>query len=158
VQRAGTREEAHARLVEVLPHLFRRLVIAMPNEVEGLAKVTPEQFGVLTQIIDRGTLSMSELAIARNVALNTATSLVDRLVAAGLIERRGDPADRRVVRVAVTARGRDVVERLRTVRRTAIRRLIDELGDDEIDRILAAMPALARLSGLRQPAGGRAGR
>jgi DNA-binding MarR family transcriptional regulator len=157
VQRAGAREEAHARLIEVLPHLFRRLVIALPNEIEGLAKVTPEQFGVLTQVMDRGSLSMSELAIARNVALNTATSLVDRLVAAGLVERRGDPSDRRVVRVAATARGRELVERLRRVRRAAIGRLLDELGDDEIERILTAMPALARLAGVRQPAGGRSG-
>jgi DNA-binding MarR family transcriptional regulator len=155
VQRSGGRDEAHARLIEILPHLFRRLVIAMPNEVDGLAKVTPEQFGVLNQIIDRGSLSMSELATARNVALNTATSLVDRLVAASLVERRGDPADRRVVRVVVTSRGADLVARLRTVREAAIGRLIDELGDDEIAHILAAMPALARLSGLPEPAEAR---
>jgi DNA-binding MarR family transcriptional regulator len=155
VQLAGARDEAHARLIEVLPHLFRRLVIAMPNEVEGLAKVTPEQFGVLSQMLDRGSLSMSELAIARNVALNTATSLVDRLVTAGLVERRRDPSDRRVVRVVVTAKGTALMERLRIVRGAAIRRLLDEMGNDEIDRILAAMPALARLAGMRQPAAAR---
>jgi DNA-binding MarR family transcriptional regulator len=152
VQPSGARDEAHARLVGVLPHLFRRLVIALPNEVDGLAKVTPEQFGVLSQILDRGSVSMSELAVARNVALNTATSLVDRLVTAGLVERRGDPSDRRVVRVLVTPRGRDLVERLRTIRAAAIRRLLDDLSDEEIGTILAAMPALGRLAGLRLPA------
>ncbi len=146
MKQSGGRDEAHAGLVEILPHLFRRLVVGMPNEVEGLAKVTPEQFGVLTQILDRGSLSMSELAGARSVALNTATSLVDRLVLAGLVERGGDPADRRVVRVAVTARGRTTVERLRAVRGAAIRRLLDDLSDDEVGAILAAMPALARLA------------
>src|SRR5215472_225894 len=139
---AGARDEAHARLVEVLPALFRRLVVGLPNEVEGLAKVTTEQFGVLAHILDRGSVSMGELAIARNVALNTATSLVDRLVTAGLVERRGDPDDRRVVRVAVTERGRVLVERLRTAREAVMRRMFDDLGDEEIDRVLAAMPAL----------------
>lgn len=147
----GDRDAAHAQLIEVLPDLFRRLVISLPSEVEGLAKVTPEQFGVLTHILDRESLSMSELAAARNVALNTATSLVDRLVVAGLVERRGDPGDRRVVRVAVTAQGMMLVERLRTIRRAAMRRLLDDLGDEEIQRILAAMPALARLAGLTAP-------
>ena len=66
---AAARDEAHARLLETLPHLFRRLVVSMPNEVEGLAKVTTEQYGVLNQILERGSLSMSELAVARNVAL-----------------------------------------------------------------------------------------
>ena len=132
----------------MLPELFRRLVIGLPVEVEGLPKVTPEQFGVLTQIEDRSSVSMSELAAARNVALNTTTSLVDRLVAAGLVERQSDPADRRVVRVAMTSRGRLLVARLRLVRRATVRRLLDELGDEEIDRVVAALPALARLAGV----------
>jgi DNA-binding MarR family transcriptional regulator len=142
------RDRAHAQLVEVLPHLVRRLVIGMPVEVEGLPRVTPEQFGMLSQIHDRDSLSMSELAAARNIALNTATSLVDRLVMAGLVERRSDPSDRRVVRVEVTPEGRLLVARLRLVRRTTMRRLLDQLDDEEIERIAAALPALARLAGL----------
>jgi len=149
---AGARDEAHARLIEVLPALFRRLVVGLPNEVAGVAKVTTEQYGVLAYVLDRGSVSMSELACARNVALNTATSLIDRLVAAGLVERRGDPGDRRVVRVVVTPLGETLMERLRAVRRAAIRGVLDELTDDEVDLVLAALPALARLAGLRQPA------
>jgi DNA-binding MarR family transcriptional regulator len=149
---AAARDEAHARLVEVLPALFRRLVIGLPNEVEGLAKVTTEQYGVLSHVLERGSVSMSELAVARNVALNTATSLVDRLVSAGLVERRGDPGDRRVVRVVLTPRGETLMDQLRTIRRAAVRAVLDELSDDEVERVLAALPALARLAGLRQPA------
>jgi len=155
VQDAAARDEAHARLIETLPHLFRRLVISMPNEVEGLAKVTTEQYGVLNQVLACGSLSMSELDVSRNVALNTATSLIDRLVAAGLVERRGDPTDRRVVRVVITAKGRTLVERLRSIRGAAMRRLLDELSDEEIAEILAAMPALARLAGKPLPAEAR---
>lgn len=149
----GGRDAAHAELIQVLPNLFRRLVIALPNEVEGLAKVTPEQFGLMCHIPDGSSMTMSELASARNVALNTATSLVDRLVAAGLVERRSDPADRRIVRVAVTDKGRQLVERLRAVRRQAIRRMLDELTDEEVVSILRAMPALARLAEVKLPAG-----
>jgi DNA-binding MarR family transcriptional regulator len=152
---AGARDEAHAGLIEVMPALFRRLVVGLPNEVEGLAKVTTEQYGVLTHVLDRGSVSMSELAVARNVALNTATSLVDRLVAAGLVERRGDPGDRRVVRVVLTARGETLMEQLRAIRRAAIRAVLDELSDEEIDLVLAALPALSRLAGLRQPTAAR---
>jgi len=151
---AGARDEAHARLLEVLPALFRRLVVGLPNEVEGVAKVTTEQYGVLAYVMDRGSVPMGEVAVARNVALNTATSLVDRLVAAGLVERRGDADDRRIVRVVLTARGETLMERLRAVRRAAMRGMLDDLSDDEIDRVLAAMPALARLAGFRPSGGG----
>jgi len=144
----GGRARVHAELAEVLPHLCRRLVGVMPNEVDGLARVTPEQFGVLGLLRDRGPLSMSEVAIARKVAMNTATSLVDRLVAAALVERSGHPADRRIVKVHVTLKGHALVERLRGARHEAMRRLFEELADEEIERLLAAMPALERLAGL----------
>ena len=150
------RARVHVQLAEVLPHLFRRLIVALPHEVDGLARVTAEQFAVLSLLRDRGPRSMSELAIARKVALNTATSLVDRLVAAGLVERSGHPADRRIVKVDVTLKGGALVERLRAARHDAVRRLLDDLTDDEVDRVLAAMPALGRLAGMpaattRQP-------
>ena len=143
-----SRARVYVQLAEVLPHLFRRLVVAMPDQVDGLARVTAEQFAVLSLLRDRGPLSMSELAIARKVALNTATSLVDRLVAAALVERSGHPGDRRIVKVDVTLKGRAFVERLRAARHDAVRRLLDDLSDDEVDRVLAAMPALGRLAGL----------
>lgn len=103
---------------------------------------------MLSQILDHGALTMSELASGRGVALNTATSLVDRLVAAGLAERRGDATDRRVVRVVITANGARVVQELRAVRRRLTRQMLDELADDEVAGILTAMPALVRLARL----------
>ena len=143
-----SRERAHAELADVLPQLFRRVVIAMPNEVAGFARITPEQFSVLTLLGNRGPLSMTELAAARRIALNTTSSLVDRLFAAGLVTRGGDPKDRRVVRVEITLKGRALVERLRAARHDAMRRLLEELTDEQVDQVLAAMPALGRLAGL----------
>ena len=120
----------------------------MPGEVAGLARVTPEQFGVLGEVLDHRALTMSELAHARGIALNTATSLVDRLVTAGLAERGGDDADRRVVRVTLTARGGALVKELRRLRAEIVGGMLDELDDAEVDSILTAIPALARLAGL----------
>ena len=142
------RERAHAELAEVLPQLFRRVVGAMPNQVEGFAKVTPEQFSVLSLLVNRGPMSMSELAVARKIALNTASSLVDRLFTGGLVTRGHDPRDRRIVRVEITLKGCALVERLRAARHNAMRGLLLDLSDDQVDQLLAAMPALGRLAGL----------
>ena len=146
------REVTHRELVRILPALFRALVTALPTEVAGLARVTPEQFSVLSQLADSGTLSMTELAASRRVALNTATSLVDRLALAGLVQRQGDPSDRRVVRVAVTEKGKRLVSELATARRRVIREMLDRLSDAEVAQVQAALPALAQLAGLREEA------
>jgi DNA-binding MarR family transcriptional regulator len=43
---------------------------------------------------------------------HSAVELIDRAEEAGLVQRRGDPDDRRVVRVTLTRRGRGMLERL----------------------------------------------
>jgi DNA-binding MarR family transcriptional regulator len=62
--------------------------------------------------------------------------MVDRLARDGLVERRPDPADRRVARVAITAAGRDVAARGATVVDALQRRAFAAL--DERERVLLA--------------------
>jgi DNA-binding MarR family transcriptional regulator len=51
-----------------------------------------------------------ELAALTHVTSGTMTSRLDRLVARGLVTRRQDPADGRLVRVRLTAAGRERVD------------------------------------------------
>lgn len=148
----ATREAAHAELLRILPGLIRRLITAMPHEVPGLARVTPEQFDLLSHLVKSGTLTMTELASRRSVALNTTTTLVDRLVVAGLVERQSDPADRRLVRAATTEKGRLLVAGLREARRQVVQEMLERLSDEDIKHIQGALPALARLAGLPEEA------
>lgn len=55
---------------------------------------------------------MSELAGAMFCDASNITGIVDRLEARGLVERRADPADRRVKMLALTAEGAAVREEL----------------------------------------------
>jgi DNA-binding MarR family transcriptional regulator len=141
------RADTHARLVEVLSHLIKTLRTRLPSEVPGLGKVTADQLPILAELAGSGPSSMGELAAARGIALNSTTALVDRLVAAGLVERAHDDADRRVVRVTATDLGLELYTRLRDVRRAAFRAMLDELDDSDINALVAAIPALERLSG-----------
>lgn len=50
-------------------------------------------------------LPMSRLARSLGVALSTSTKVVDRLTEKGLVERKRNHGDRRVVRVVLTAQG-----------------------------------------------------
>ncbi len=53
--------------------------------------------------------SLNSLAAALDLDSSTLSRTVDGLVKAGLVERTQDPADRRAVRLALTAAGRDKV-------------------------------------------------
>ncbi len=73
----------------------------------GSTGLTLQQVGLLRALIAEGPLRVTELAAAQGVRVPTATVAVRRLEKLGLVERRGDPRDLRVVLVAVTDLGRE---------------------------------------------------
>jgi DNA-binding MarR family transcriptional regulator len=96
------------------------------------------QFGVLTRMAD-GTSSQRELADRLEVSTPVVVELVDALEAAGLVERRRDPDDRRLNALHVTRGGRDVLERATAVLLAAnedLTRPIGEEGDRELRSLL----------------------
>lgn len=139
------RHDIHARLIEVLPPIFRRLLTRLPNEVPGGVRFTPDQYGVLVHIAGTGGCSMGEVAAARGIAFNSATTLVDRLVAIGAVQRTTDRVDRRIVRVLPTGVGVEAVAHLRVLRRAALRDMLQELDEAELNAIERALPALDKL-------------
>lgn len=74
--------------------VFERLGLT-PNDVRAL----------LTLVESADGRSMRSLAEAWSCDASNATWMVDRLEKRGLVERRGQPGDRRVKRVALTAAG-----------------------------------------------------
>ena len=96
--------------------------------------------------LDRGgPRRLGELAAGEGVAQPSMTALVGQMEREGLVERRRDPNDGRVVMVGITRAGR---ARLRVRRRAAaagFARLIGELADDEAAALEAAVPALRHL-------------
>ena len=87
--------------------------------------VTPTQYAVLKVLWERDGQSAAELGARLVIDSATITGVVDRLEAAGLLERRPDPGDRRVHRLFLTARGGD----LRAPLDRAMDRLNAEVGE-----------------------------
>lgn len=75
---------------------------------------------VLATVAAAGPRRISDLAGREHLSRPGMTHVVDRLVEAGLAERRTDRADGRIVLVAVTAAGRGHLEARRTTRVEAL--------------------------------------
>ncbi|WP_028651653.1 MarR family winged helix-turn-helix transcriptional regulator [Nocardioides halotolerans] len=95
-----------------------------------------------------GPRRITDLAASEGVTQPAMTVLVRVLEESGLVERRGDPSDRRVTLVSVTEAGAAYVERRRQTGVDALARLVDELPDDEVEALVGALPALAHLAEL----------
>ena len=70
--------------------------------------ITPVQYALLKVLWEHDQQSGAQLGERLLLDSATMTGLLDRLEHAGLIERRAHATDRRVNKVALTARGRDL--------------------------------------------------
>jgi DNA-binding MarR family transcriptional regulator len=68
------------------------------------------QFDVLSTLTEQQGLSQSDLAARLYVTKGNVSGLIDRLVEAGLVERRSAPGDRRSNAVFLTPEGRKAAE------------------------------------------------
>ena len=99
---------------------------------------------VMTLLQADGSIPMRSLAESLGVSQATATGIVDRMEQRGLVERRRDDDDRRVIRVQLAADGRELLAKVAADRRQKLGYLLSELTDDELDGFLRGARALRR--------------
>ncbi|MGZ6315127.1 MAG: MarR family transcriptional regulator, partial [Candidatus Limnocylindrales bacterium] len=97
---------------------------------------------VLTMLETEGPVSMSHLAEALDVSVASTTGIVDRMEKRGLVERRHEVTDRRVVLVYPTEAGRDVFRDIDERRRVGLGKMLERLTADELDGLLRGHRAL----------------
>jgi DNA-binding MarR family transcriptional regulator len=95
-----------------------------------------------------GPRRITDLAVIEGVTQPAMTVLVRVMEESGLVERTGDASDKRVTLVCLTEAGASYVQTRRQAGVDAFARLIDELADDEVEALVAALPALAHLAEL----------
>jgi DNA-binding MarR family transcriptional regulator len=106
----------------------RRLLASLHEG--SVAKLSPTKRRALDVLAEGGT-RVGELATQVGVDETTATRLVDRLEALGLVERRSLAADRRVTVVGLTAAGEKLVADVALRRERFFCEVLTELEPDE---------------------------
>ncbi|MBS2963358.1 MarR family transcriptional regulator [Actinocrinis puniceicyclus] len=126
-------DEGAQELVGALLTASRLFVAIATRSVASVdATLTVAQFRMLVVLETHGPSSLVRLAERLGVNSSNALRMVERLSAAGMLEKAASPSSRREVRLKLTARGRRIVRQVTEARRA------------EIGRIVAAMPAERR--------------
>jgi DNA-binding MarR family transcriptional regulator len=105
--------------------------------------VDPGMGPVLFALDDHGVLSMSQLAEAAGVPRSTMTGIAARLTERDLVRAAPNPRDGRGIVVALTAKGRAVVPRVRRIERALDVAMQAAIGDDDVELVTAALNRLA---------------
>ena len=90
---------------------------------------------------------MSHLADALEVSVASMTGIVDRMEKRGLVERRHDGTDRRVVLVHTTGAGRDVFLAIDRRRREGLAKILERITEEDLAALLQGHRALRAARG-----------
>jgi DNA-binding MarR family transcriptional regulator len=95
--------------------------------------ITPPQWAVLAQLMGQDGQSLSGLGTKALFDGPTMTGIVDRLETSGLVERRRDSSDRRVINLYLTDRGRALMAELPPIGAITDEEILHGLTREEAD-------------------------
>lgn len=119
-------------------HNFRAV-----NPGEDL-EITFPQAMMLMELHSARLVSMSELSQRLRISQGVATRMVDRLLEKGLLERKRDTADRRVVLVSTSRRGDSIAREIGKVNRQKLRELLEAVPESKRAELLELLKGLER--------------
>jgi DNA-binding MarR family transcriptional regulator len=116
----------------LLLHRVRDGIVMCEDSIFGNYGLTTEQFSVLAAVKSRGG-SRTPIQLATILARkpNSVSTLVDRMVKAGLVRRTRDRKDRRTVNVYLTAKGEKALEPAAPAGWEFIQRILSPLSDKD---------------------------
>ena len=129
------RQELTDRFTESAEYLNRQLHTGRLDEWEGLDMTIP-QIRTLVLLERMGPLRMGNIAIYLGRALSATTTVMDRLVEKGLVDRVSDPSDRRVVICQLSESGEQAVELFWRIGRERLQIVADLLDEEQLETVV----------------------
>ena len=104
---------------------------------------------VLWTIMSRGgsPISMTDLAAASCMAKPNLTTIVDRLLMEGLVERSTDTSDRRIVNIEMTEKGKGFLSDQKKFMLQFLEEKFSILTEDDLDKLKSALEDIADVVG-----------
>jgi DNA-binding MarR family transcriptional regulator len=147
----STRQELAANVADLAQDVCAFMAYVQKNSGDDFFRLIGELELSLSQlkllmILDRdGERTLGELAETLVLSLPAASRAVDGLVKRKMVVRREDADDRRHKRVAISAKGSDVIGQLNQARLTGIQLALENLTTDEREHLVRALaPLVAR--------------
>lgn len=138
-QPSGTR----ARRLGGLMHQLRGVLGPSPEDLIGI-DLPRHQLRALFVVARGGPITVGDLARATGASLASSSSLADRLVRAGHLERTPDATDRRRVLLSITPTGRALVDHLEARFHERFDRLVGAMSEDARASLEVGLEAMIR--------------
>jgi DNA-binding MarR family transcriptional regulator len=136
----GEELAAVAARVELAARGLLTLSARASIDLPGAVSLT--QLRALAAAEEAGACTLGVLAEALMVSVSSASRLVDRLVAAGLLDRRPSDLSRREITLQVTPRGRRLLRRHEASRRAVFAEVLRAMSPGETRALVRGLEAV----------------
>jgi DNA-binding MarR family transcriptional regulator len=107
--------------------------------------IRPRQFGVLLYLRDVEEATVSEIQDYLYASPSAASTIVSQLEDAGHVTRTRSETDNRIVIVRLTSSGQELAQRIPQQGISLLRRRLDNLGEDRLQRLDEALADVMQL-------------
>jgi DNA-binding MarR family transcriptional regulator len=143
--RGVRRDEEVAELLRDVSRELREH-LARQGEAQGFARFS-RRLPIIREVLRNPGITVNELARRTNMVKSQVSMLVTALESEGLVGKRPDPEDQRLVRLFPTREGSARAERWRTAYRAMLANTVRTLSDEESEHLLDGLRALQRALG-----------
>lgn len=134
--------------IEEIEYVLRKMsgiIKRKGREILNNFPITPPQFVALQWLNEDGDMTIGELSNKMYLAFSTTTDLIDRMEKNQLVERIRDEKDRRVIRIHLLDKGREIILDVLVARRKYLADILSEMGHEQVDQIASAIEVLYNL-------------
>jgi DNA-binding MarR family transcriptional regulator len=124
---------------DALLALARGMIGLSTRAADELGQVSVVQLRALTMLRQLQPASLVQLAEGIGVTPSTTSRLVDRLVAAGFVERRTSPESRRQIELRLSPEGEATLDRYDALRLSGMAEALEQLPEGRREVVLDAL-------------------
>lgn len=132
-------------IVAVIREWMETFIMRSMRDMSRYVKTTGlsmPQFSLLMRLYYGGGCEVHDIGRQFEVSSAAASQLVERLVQSGLVARTENPDDRRARRIALSTKGRALIDRGIEERYRWVNELVAGLGAEERSGVLKSLPLL----------------
>ena len=121
------------QILKLSENIFHEIKLSIPPEWLT-SDMTVAQLRVLLLLHTEGPSRMSSIAATLGIAVSTATGIIDNLVKKGLVTRRDDTEDRRVVICSLSVHGQQIINHMWALGQHQMEKLLRGLSTEQLEK------------------------
>lgn len=129
-------------------HSLRRIIRSIDIYSRMLAhdyQITGPQLACLLAVVEKGSLTATEISKKISLSASTVIGVIDRLEAKGLVMRERDKKDRRVIHVHSTHTGREMIAKMPYPLKQPLNNALSQLSEKDQKTIASSLALLVKL-------------